>query len=500
MRLVAFSRRGDDDGGESLRRGGVGVLTDDGIYDLTRAALYWNADPDRPILPHLVRDVSLLILAGPEKLQGVLDLLSGGGSDELDTSFPLLPIDSVVLRAPLRRPPKIVGVGLNYLDHCREQGAFPPERPLLFAKFANAVTDPGAPIAHPEWTQQLDFECELGVVIGSTARRVSVDDAMNHVFGYTIVNDVTARDAQKSDRQWLRAKGADGFAPLGPVIVTADEVPDPQKLGIGSTVNGELRQYSSTSEMVFSVAQLISYISHSITLEPGDVIATGTPAGVGHYLKPPRYLEPGDVIRCEIEGIGVLENEIVEAPVAVVAEPEAVAAPDDGDAVAASAAPAAAWVGGSDDGDAPAGEADAVATDVMDAFIADAVAVDEAQPAELEPAELEAVGLDPADPDTADLEAMAEGTTLEPMGEADAVAVDAYADQTVAATDGASFPNDEVLITLGAEPATDMDTGLNGASDGVSDGEAPSGALNGNPDVDGATARDEETERTSVTS
>ena len=310
---MAFSRR-DDDGDGSVRRGGVGILTDDGIYDLTRAALYWNADPDRPVLRHLVRDVSLLILAGPEKLQSAVDLLNGSsGADGVEASFPLVAIDSVDLRAPLLRPPKIVGVGLNYLDHCREQGVFPPQKPLLFAKFANAITDPGAPVTHPEWTSQLDFECELAVVIGSTASHVSVEDAMDHVFGYTILNDVTARDAQKADRQWLRAKGADGFAPLGPVIVTPDELRDPQKLGIGSSVNGEIWQYSSTSEMVFGVAELVSFISQSITLEPGDVIATGTPAGVGHYHKPPRYLEPGDVVRCEIEGIGVLENEIVAA-------------------------------------------------------------------------------------------------------------------------------------------------------------------------------------------
>ena len=319
MRLVAFVRRGAEEAVD--RAGGVGVLTDDGIYDLTRAALYWNADPDRPLTRSLSRDVSLLVNAGPQRLLGALDLLSGTtGADEVETSFPLIPVDSVAVRAPLLHPGKIIGVGLNYRDHCREQGVFPPAHPILFAKFNNALTDPGAPIAHPDWTEQLDFECELAVVIGSKARRVGVDRALEHVFGYTILNDVTARDAQKTDRQWLRAKGADGFAPLGPVVVTADEVADPQSLGIGSTVNGEIWQYSSTAEMIFSVAELISFISQSITLEPGDVIATGTPAGVGHFHTPPRYLQVGDVVRCEIEGIGVLENEIVEPAALLVAE------------------------------------------------------------------------------------------------------------------------------------------------------------------------------------
>ena len=214
--------------------------------------------------------------------------------------------------APLEAPRKIVCVGLNYRDHCEEQGVDLPTYPMLFAKFANAVADPGASITRPAATEQLDLECELAVVIGASARHIARLEALDAVFGYTILNDITMRDLQREDRQWLRAKGADGFAPMGPVIVTRDEIPDPQRLAIRSSVNGETWQESSTSRMVFDVATLVAFVSRFIALEPGDVISTGTPAGVGHFHDPPRYLAAGDVIRCEIEGIGVLENTIVD--------------------------------------------------------------------------------------------------------------------------------------------------------------------------------------------
>jgi 2-keto-4-pentenoate hydratase/2-oxohepta-3-ene-1,7-dioic acid hydratase in catechol pathway len=218
----------------------------------------------------------------------------------------------VALLAPLAGPGKIICVGLNYHDHCREQGIDAPAYPMLFAKFANAVSDPGAEVVRPRATEKLDLECELAVVIGQRTSRVGRDEAPEAIFGYTILNDVTMRDLQREDRQWLRAKGSDGFAPMGPVVVTADEVGDPQALGLRSTVNGEVWQHSSTAEMVFDVATVVAFASRTITLEPGDVIATGTPAGVGHFQSPPRYLGGGDVMRCEIEGIGVLENRVVD--------------------------------------------------------------------------------------------------------------------------------------------------------------------------------------------
>ena len=221
-------------------------------------------------------------------------------------------LDEVVLQAPVRRPGKIICVGLNYHDHCREQGVEPPAYPMLFSKFANAVAHPWAPVTRPAATEQLDLECELAVVIGRRASRIGPAEASDVIFGYTVLNDVTMRDLQREDRQWMRAKGSDGFAPMGPAVVTADELGDPAALPIRSSVNGETWQDSTTDEMIFDVSTLVAFASRTITLEPGDVIATGTPAGVGHYQRPPRYLADGNVMRCEIAGIGALENPVVD--------------------------------------------------------------------------------------------------------------------------------------------------------------------------------------------
>lgn len=239
-------------------------------------------------------------------------LLEGGGLAEPVPERAALPLAEVALRAPLPRPGKIVCVGLNYADHCREQGIAAPAYPVLFAKFANAVTDPGSSVTRPRATEKLDLECELAVVIGRRASRLAPREALEAVFGYTILNDVTMRDLQQEDRQWLRAKGSDGFAPMGPLVVTRDELGAARGLAVRSAVNGESWQDSSTEEMIFDVATLVSFISRSISLEPGDVIATGTPAGVGHFQDPPRYLVDGDLMRCEIEGIGTLENRVVD--------------------------------------------------------------------------------------------------------------------------------------------------------------------------------------------
>jgi 2-keto-4-pentenoate hydratase/2-oxohepta-3-ene-1,7-dioic acid hydratase in catechol pathway len=225
--------------------------------------------------------------------------------DELDAG-------SARLLAPLPRPGKIICIGLNYHDHCREQKIEPPAYPMLFAKFANTVTNPGQPVTRPRATEKLDLECELAVVIGRRASRIGRDEAMDAVFGYTILNDVTMRDLQREDRQWLRAKGSDGFAPIGPAVVTSDELGEGRGVRVRSSVNGESWQESTTDEMVFDVPTLVAFVSRTITLEPGDMIATGTPAGVGHFQDPPRYLQGGDTMRCEIEGIGVLENPVVD--------------------------------------------------------------------------------------------------------------------------------------------------------------------------------------------
>jgi 2-keto-4-pentenoate hydratase/2-oxohepta-3-ene-1,7-dioic acid hydratase in catechol pathway len=228
-------------------------------------------------------------------------------------------------------PSKVVCVGLNYHDHVREGARAAPVRPLLFAKFANAVLADGAPIVRPPGTRALDLEVELGVVIGSTARRVRREDALGHVAGYVVVNDISARDWQGvpaalgegevGDGQWLRAKGSDTFLPVGSVMVGTDEIPDPQDLRLRSwRIPGSgpdagtaiLMQDGTTADMIWSVAELIEHVSSVITLDPGDLVITGTPSGVGVFRDPPVFLEPGDRVRCEIDGIGAVENPVVD--------------------------------------------------------------------------------------------------------------------------------------------------------------------------------------------
>jgi 2-keto-4-pentenoate hydratase/2-oxohepta-3-ene-1,7-dioic acid hydratase in catechol pathway len=240
------------------------------------------------------------------------ELLASGRSVSEADAGELIDPATVSLLAPIARPGKIICVGLNYHDHCREQGVEAPAYPPLFAKFANAIANPGQAILRPRLTEQLDLECELAVVIGRRASHLERAEVRDVVFGYTILNDITMRDLQREDRRWLRAKGSDGFAPIGPVVVTADELTDTSALSLRSAVNGETWQDSSTAEMVFDVATIVAFASRSITLEAGDMIATGTPAGVGHFHHPPRYLHDGDLLRCEIEGIGVLENRVVD--------------------------------------------------------------------------------------------------------------------------------------------------------------------------------------------
>jgi 2-keto-4-pentenoate hydratase/2-oxohepta-3-ene-1,7-dioic acid hydratase in catechol pathway len=212
----------------------------------------------------------------------------------------------------IERPGKIVAIGLNYMDHVRESGAEAPKRPLVFAKFPTAIIGPNEPIKIPRSvTQRVDWEVELAVVIGETARNVPVDEALGVIKGYTIGNDVSARDLQFADGQWVRAKSLDTFCPLGPELVQLD---DPQNLKLTTRVNGETMQDSNTAEMIFGVAELISYCSHSFTLEAGDVMLTGTPWGCGEFMEPKRSLKDGDVVECEIEGLGVLSNPVVDLP------------------------------------------------------------------------------------------------------------------------------------------------------------------------------------------
>ncbi|MGH2674617.1 MAG: fumarylacetoacetate hydrolase family protein [Actinomycetota bacterium] len=252
-------------------------------------------------------------------LGGTLDaLLQDGGRlarmrEELDARFAAgqgdASVDEAPLAPPILRPGKIVAVGLNYHDHCREFGVEPPTSPVLFPKLTSALCGHGAEV---RWslavTSEVDWEAELAVIMGRTVRDASPGDARAGIFGYTVINDVTARDIQRDEQQWLRAKGLDTFCPLGPVAVTADEIPDPQRLAVRSRVNGHVMQDSTTAEMVFGVDELVATLSRSFTFETGDVLATGTPFGVGAFRTPAIFLSAGDVMEMEVEGVGVLRN------------------------------------------------------------------------------------------------------------------------------------------------------------------------------------------------
>ncbi|HEX9342182.1 MAG TPA: fumarylacetoacetate hydrolase family protein [Actinomycetota bacterium] len=220
------------------------------------------------------------------------------------------PLDQVRLLAPVPSPGKVICVGLNYRDHAAETGAAIPDEPILFPKWANSVVGPGAPVEVPAAAGNIDYEAELAVVIGRRAREVGAADALSFVAGYACANDVSSRELQFHSSQWLLGKAIDSFLPLGPFMATADEVPDPQKLGIRCLVNGEVRQDSSTDQMIFGVAELVAFVSRTLTLQPGDVIATGTPPGVGMARQPPVWLRPGDEVTIEIVGLGALTNPI----------------------------------------------------------------------------------------------------------------------------------------------------------------------------------------------
>ncbi len=280
MKLVTYEIAG---------RRGIGALKNDSVIDLTAAGL-----------PAGMRE---LIAGGTALLAKAAHIES-----------PLLPLQGLRLLAPVPDPQKVVAIGLNYMDHCREQNVAVPTHPLVFAKFPSSIIGPEEAIRFdPALTHQVDWEAELGVIIGKRARHVNRAEALSYVFGYTPLNDVSARDLQFGDKQWVRGKSLDTFCPFGPAITTADEIPDPQKLRIYSRVNGAVMQDSSTSEMIFPVDELVAFLSNAFTLEPGDVIATGTPNGVGVFRKPPQFLQNGDCVEIEIEKLGVLTNPVATA-------------------------------------------------------------------------------------------------------------------------------------------------------------------------------------------
>jgi 2-keto-4-pentenoate hydratase/2-oxohepta-3-ene-1,7-dioic acid hydratase in catechol pathway len=271
----------------------LGVVRGDRIADLASAA------------PQLPGEVGALLAAGPGAL---------AAAERAAESAPTLSLAEVRLEAPIARPPKILAVGLNYADHVAEAGLETPKLPLIFNKQATSVTGPCDPIHLPRVSTALDYEGELGVVIGRRCRHVPKQRAAEVIAGYLVVNDVTVRDWQLRTPTWTIGKSFDTHCPLGPWLTTADEISDPHSLALETWVNGELRQSSSTKHLIFDAFALVEHLSTAFTLEPGDVIATGTPGGVGIALKPPKLLVAGDVVKVAIEGLGQLENRVIEEP------------------------------------------------------------------------------------------------------------------------------------------------------------------------------------------
>lgn len=285
MRLVQYSAQG---------KGRLGLVIKDRVVDVLDAA----ASAGHPTMPFT--STLALLEAGADALNFVRSLKANSAAPRLSDLHLEHPVASR----------KIVAVGLNYKDHAIEAGLKIPSAPLCFAKFTSSFSGPFDPIQLPDAETQVDFEGELGVVIGQKARRVPESDAMQHVAGYVAFNDVSERRWQFADGQWTRGKSCDTFAPNGPYLVTRDEIPDPGALRITTRVNGKTVQDSNTNQLIFSIPKMVSYFSHSFTLEPGDLIATGTPAGVGFSRKPPLYLKEGDMVEVEIERVGRIANRV----------------------------------------------------------------------------------------------------------------------------------------------------------------------------------------------
>jgi len=278
-----------------------GVLTDDDVLSLPTLA-----DSLKVLVPNTL---DALISLDTESLRLIEKLKRDATQAEIEKAT--LKLSDVQILAPLPSPPKIVCLGLNYRDHAAEQGASLPDEPLIFMKPRTAIIGPDQPIVKPSFVRELDYEAELAIVIGRRGKDIKVSDAKDHIFGYTAFNDVSARDLQFRDKQWTRAKSFDTFAPMGPCVTTTNQVKDVGNLRIRTKVNNELRQNSTTKNMVFNVYEIVYHISRVMTLEPGDVIATGTPAGVAKFMKPkPKFLSPGDLVEIKIEDIGVLRNKV----------------------------------------------------------------------------------------------------------------------------------------------------------------------------------------------
>jgi 2-keto-4-pentenoate hydratase/2-oxohepta-3-ene-1,7-dioic acid hydratase in catechol pathway len=274
-------------------RSRIGLVDGQDVVDLSAAA------------PELPTEMVAFLEAGPDALAAASETLAGG---------PRLPLADVKLEAPIARPPKFLAVGLNYADHVAESGIDTPQHPTIFNKQSTCVVGPGAAVHLPRASHVLDYEGELGFVIGRRCRHVARDDAADVIAGYLVVNDVTVRDWQLRIPTWTMGKSFDTHGPIGPWIVTSDELRDPHQLRLRTWVNDELRQESNTKQLIFDCFALVEHFSTAFTLEPGDIIATGTPSGVGIVQKPPKLLKDGDVVRIEIEGIGQIENRVIREP------------------------------------------------------------------------------------------------------------------------------------------------------------------------------------------
>jgi 2-keto-4-pentenoate hydratase/2-oxohepta-3-ene-1,7-dioic acid hydratase in catechol pathway len=291
--------------GDSLR---LGVKTARGVIDVAAAQAALGQGQGDGRLPQTVEAA----IAGGEAARSALaDLVTRAETADATGSAWLLGEESLTLGPSVPNPGKIVCVGLNYRKHAEETGAAIPTSPVLFSKFSNTVAAPDEDVPLTDAATQYDYEVELAVVIGETTKNVSTVDALNSVFGYTTANDLSARDLQMRTSQWLLGKTMDKFMPIGPYLVTADDVRDPQQLAIRTWLNGELRQNSNTDDMIFPVAEIVSYISRHFTLEPGDVIITGTPEGVILGMAEKRWMVPGDVVEVEVDGLGKLRNRMV---------------------------------------------------------------------------------------------------------------------------------------------------------------------------------------------
>jgi len=300
LRIARYIYRGNESYG--ILKEGNEILDLSGIPSLKRR-----------LAPH---GIGGLISLGLNAELFLNDLMDGSSARQKETA--VLKKGDVVLKAPVIAPPKIICLGLNYRDHAGEGGAIVPDEPIIFMKPRTAIVGPEEPIVKPGFVKHLDYEVELAIIIGKRGKNIAVPDVKDHIFGYTVFNDVSARDIQFKDGQWTRGKSFDTFAPIGPCITMAGQIGDPNNLRLWTRVNGETRQNSSTRLMVFNVYEIVHHISRVMTLEPCDIIATGTPAGVAAFMKPkPRFLKPGDTVEVEIEKIGTLRNVVIEEKTAI---------------------------------------------------------------------------------------------------------------------------------------------------------------------------------------